>query len=340
MTNTDDTFAKYNGMELDGQKFNQIFGHYTFYKFFGDKHPFKNGVNSDTNIFTPKKPKLNEGMYFTHIPELFITSDGKYYSTVLVPNDINVTVRITGNMCRASKFILNKIHDTNEINILNFDRLVQNNGDLLKFVTRQTPMLCVIAVNNKGSALQYVHQQTYNICSKAVMQDGNALKYVNKEALSELEYNNICMLAVKQCGNALQYVNNINDLDTYLNICKEAVNQNGYALYYVNKELFDDATYEDICEIAVRQNGFALLYTKFQTLRLCLAAVSQNGKALTLVKEQTYDICKRAVENDGLMLQYVYNQTRDICDAATKQNPFAIVYYRWRTHNKDGTMSY
>jgi hypothetical protein len=70
----------------------------------------------------------------------------------------------------------------------------------LEYVERQTPEICLAAVQQTGQALRYVKQQTLEICLAAVQQDGWALEYV-KQQTPEL-----CLAAVQQCGWALQYV--------------------------------------------------------------------------------------------------------------------------------------
>ena len=58
-------------------------------------------------------------------------------------------------------------------------------GGALRYVSEQTPEICIAAVNNWGDALQYVSEQTNEICLAAVKQDGSALQYVSENMFSK-----------------------------------------------------------------------------------------------------------------------------------------------------------
>ena len=57
---------------------------------------------------------------------------------------------------------------------------VKQNGHALRFVSEQTPEICLKAVRQNGHALQYVSEQTPEICLEAVKQDGYALQFVSE----------------------------------------------------------------------------------------------------------------------------------------------------------------
>ena len=78
---------------------------------------------------------------------------------------------------------------------------VIKDGYVLRYVTEQTPEICLAAVKQNGYALKYVREQTPELCLAAVKQDGYSLKYV-REQTPEL-----CLAAVKQNCDALQFVN-------------------------------------------------------------------------------------------------------------------------------------
>ena len=117
----------------------------------------------------------------------------------------------------------------------------------LRYVEKQTPEMCLKAVEQDGNALCYAQDQTPEICLKAVEQNGYALRYVEKQTPE---------------------------------MCLKAVEKNGYALQFVEKQT------PETCLKAVAQNGFALQYVKNQTPEICLKAVERCGEALQYVKNQ------------------------------------------------------
>lgn len=63
---------------------------------------------------------------------------------------------------------------------------------LLKWIHKQTPAICLAAVQNNGHALQHVRKQTPELCLAAVQNNGYALQYVRKQTPE------ICIAAFKQ----------------------------------------------------------------------------------------------------------------------------------------------
>ena len=79
---------------------------------------------------------------------------------------------------------------------------VQKEAYLLAFLTadRQTPEICMEAVQCAGLALQYVVEQTPEICLEAVRENGYALQFVKEQTLE------ICLAAMLENPFVLQYV--------------------------------------------------------------------------------------------------------------------------------------
>jgi hypothetical protein len=76
----------------------------------------------------------------------------------------------------------------------------------LRFVTEQTPELCMAAVKIDGYALEFIEAQTPEMCLEAVKQKGYALKYVKEQTLE------MCLEAAK-CSIQSMYLYDIPNLD-------------------------------------------------------------------------------------------------------------------------------
>lgn len=133
--------------------------------------------------------------------------------------------------------------------------------------------ICKRVVQQDGNALRYVKEQTEEICKLAVQQNGWALRYV-KEQTEEL-----CRLAVQQNGKALRYVNEHTE-----ELCRLAVQRNGQALRYVKEQT------EELCKLAVQQDGVALAHVREQTVEVCKLAVQRDRRAIAHVREQTEEL--------------------------------------------------
>ena len=81
---------------------------------------------------------------------------------------------------------------------------LNENPDLLKFITDKTEELCRLTVDNYGYALEYVPEQmkTPELCRLAVENTGLALAFVPEK----LKTPEMCRLAVENDGFAFQYV--------------------------------------------------------------------------------------------------------------------------------------
>lgn len=328
-------------MEVNGVKFNQMFGGQIFYKFFcDDQKLFKKGLNTWRTIFTPKNPKGIEGLWFAGSDfSTYIDNNTKYYSIVTVPNDPNVTVYVKDKRFKSSELILHEIKEFNDTNFPNFAEVVKKNGMALRYMFYQTDQARIDAVTQCGYALQFCTVETAKLCEIAVQQNGYALEYVTKNQYSKEEYQNICMKAVMQNGDVLQYVDP-KYVTSYYDICLAAMSNYGFGLYYVCASYFSRDEYEKICETACRQNGYALEYVRCeQTQNMCLNAVRQNGLALILVKDKNEMVSKEACKQNGGALRFVTCQTPELCRVAVEKDPSAIVLCHKRVHNSDGSYS-
>ena len=68
---------------------------------------------------------------------------------------------------------------------------------LLKWIHKQTPAICLAAVQNNGHALQHVRKQTPEICLAAVQNNGHALQHVRKQTPE------ICIAAFEQTFDSM-----------------------------------------------------------------------------------------------------------------------------------------
>lgn len=169
-------------------------------------------------------------------------------------------IGITGPHQRGPKILIQEFG-------LDWMRAVRVNGCMLCNVKKQTPEICLAAVEQNVNALRFVNLQTPEICLSAVKRDGYALCYVKKQTPQ------LCLAAVEQNGCALGFV----DIQTP-EICLAAVRQNGNALRYVGEQN------PQICLAAVEQDGNALEYVTLQTSEICFTAINQNPDALKYVK--------------------------------------------------------
>lgn len=167
--------------------------------------------------------------------------------------------------------------------------MVSETPDLLCFLLKQTPEMCLAAVKKSGMALRHVEEQTYALCLTAVTECGEALAFVAERFHTpELE--------------------------------RAAVEQSPFALPWVLNQT------TELCLMAVSKFGDFLSHVKEQNPAICLAAVTNRGSALEHVKERTNEICLAAVTNDGMALRHVKNQTKEIVWAAIANTPAAMDY--------------
>ena len=100
-----------------------------------------------------------------------------------------------------------------KVQTLKDHRTVSRDGLALRFITMQTPELCLRAVMQNSDALQHVYNQTETICIIAVNRNGLALRFVKNQSYA------ICSAAVKQNSDALQYVRDTDMLE----YCKSVI---------------------------------------------------------------------------------------------------------------------
>ncbi len=150
---------------------------------------------------------------------------------------------------------------------------------MLYSVDKQTPEICLVAVQQSGFALQYVKEQTPTICLAAVQQNGFALKYV-KEQTPEL-----CLAAVQRYGQALEYVN-----EQSPTICLAAVQQTGFSLYHVKEQT------PELCLAAVQQDELSLKYVKipYKITKSFDTCHTSNGP----LKDNTCCICHDDIQEE------------------------------------------
>jgi len=224
-------------------------------------HRFKYqlGLNIDTEQFN--RNECENGLHFCREDQIaYWFGYGENLAIVQIPQDAQV--------CHfPDKSKADKIHIERIIPLADWERwedpefclkIIKQDGELLKYIKKQTKEMCLAAVRQDGLALQYVREQTEEICLAACRQDGLALQYVAEQT------EEICLAAVKEIGLALQYV-------------REQT--------------------EEICLAACRQDGLALQYVAEQTIEICLVAVRKDGYALQYVANQTYELCLEAAGN-------------------------------------------
>jgi hypothetical protein len=144
----------------------------------------------------------------------------------------------------------------------------------LKYVKKQTPELCELAIQLDGYNLEYVKKsiqkpsslKNYFICCKlAVQQNGLALKFAKADFLFH-EYPTICKLAVQQNGWALKFVKqeeiSLHDLSAICRLAVQYVNNNTNEKIVVEEIPVED--YNIICKLAILQNSLAAKYIKIQ----------------------------------------------------------------------------
>jgi hypothetical protein len=81
---------------------------------------------------------------------------------------------------------------------------VKRNGYSLRFISEQSPELCMEAVKQDGWALQFVILQNCDICLEAVKKYGDALQFVSVQTPQ------MCLESFNQNANNLQYIKDEN----------------------------------------------------------------------------------------------------------------------------------
>lgn len=277
--------------EYSGKRFNKYYNSLykdaIFYKFLNNnlKHyefEYKLGLNIDSKQFNPSGECSIGGLYFCDEASCYHHFDtyGTKLALIEIPNDARVYVE--ENKFKADKIFITKIIDFRDVDNDFWINIIHKNGYAIKYVKKQTPEICTLAVQQNGFALRFVQNQTASslleIYIQAVQQNGYSIIHI-REAASLIPYE-ICYQAVKQNGLVLQFVKNRSILESK-SLSKEihttAVQQNGLALQYVP---FAYRT-KKICDLAVKQNGLALQFVidKYKTEELCSLAIQQNVKA-------------------------------------------------------------
>ncbi|HBG8470868.1 TPA: DUF4116 domain-containing protein [Clostridioides difficile] len=210
-----------------------------------------------------------------------VKEDGYYLRTVEKQN-YELCLQAIDNWGPAIQFIRWKTINLSKLQRNNlYKKAVSKDGELLKYVKKQTEEICLLAVRENPWALIHVKRQTERICIEAVKQWGTILQFVKKQTPK---------------------------------ICLEAVKQNSFALYYVKKQ------FEEVCIEAVKQDGDALKYIKKQTKELCLRAIENDVCSLQYVKWaelnltefEVDEICKFALTQTSRALTYIKNKDKYI----------------------------
>jgi phosphoribosyl-ATP pyrophosphohydrolase len=201
----------------------------------------KKYLNEKFYIISNKELRIHDGVRFFVKEQIssFITGyhleSCIYIIEVTVPNNAKVFEIKTEyyGYNKTDKILINL---DNKILLENWDmwndydfclKVVQKNGNLLKYVKEQTTDICLAAVQQNGWALEYVKEETPEICIAAVKQNGSAFFLVKNQTPE------ICMVAVKSgCAMMLSTVK-----EQTLEICIAAVqNDREEILYIKNKE--------------------------------------------------------------------------------------------------------
>ena len=144
---------------LTGEEFNRIHSDTKFYKVLNDSlchydFTYKEGLNIDTNLFTPRSTCSAGGLYFCEEDKLarYLCRYGS------IPND--ALVYKEEDKFKTNKIILHNIHPINDLPLwldTSFIKLsIQHNGRALQYVKEQTAEQCRLAVQQYGYAKWFV----------------------------------------------------------------------------------------------------------------------------------------------------------------------------------------
>jgi hypothetical protein len=141
-------------------------------------------------------------------------------------------------------------------------------------VTRQTPELCLAAVEACSAAFVYIHHPNERMCLAAVRKDAYLLDYVSVDNQTEA----VCMAALSNKPFAIMYIRHPTP-----EMLLTAVNIEPHALAYIPPEHRS----EEVCLAAVQRDGLALKYVCNQTPAIVAAALAQNPQAEFWSKNHT-----------------------------------------------------
>jgi hypothetical protein len=266
--------------------------------------------------------------------------------------------------------VSNDINDENDTIII-IEMMVDRNGNNIRYVDDKfiNESLLVRAVKSNPFSLKYISKQTYELCMIAIGENSNAIAYadisiidIEDIQIKAIRINpfilrfiknpsyDICMQAIKLNGNLIQ------DVPKHLQneeICMIAINQSiesfshmsfyseDLAIYVINKcpKMFEyiDVSFQNeyICELAVKNDYTNLVFVNNKTYDLCMLAYNINVNALQFIPKEyhTYDLCLNAVNINGSLLEYIdiKYKTEQLCKIAVENNAFAIKYVPQQT---------
>jgi hypothetical protein len=160
----------------------------------------------------------------------------------------NVTLRIYKVARQFEKIVTESGYENSYY--VNKGRIVN-----LTYVKKQTPTICMYAVNEDSSMLQYVVDQTPEMCIVAIKKDITTRKYIKKftediyiemikidpmllaEIPSDQLTEKLCDLAISLHVCAIQFVPH--QMQTEI-MCNDAIKQYDYLKNYVDKTKLDD----------------------------------------------------------------------------------------------------
>ena len=193
------TGKEFNALHAD-KKFHKVlnntFCHYSF--------TYTEGLNVDTQPFNPSSTCSKGGLYFCeeeHL-HLYLCSYGSICATVSIPEDALVYKEDT--KYKANKLILHNIQPISELPLwldaTVTKKIVQQNGNAIKYVKEPSEELRRLAVQENGLAIHYIKEPSEEVRRLAVQQNGRVIQYIKEPSEEE------CRLAVQQNGNAMQYI--------------------------------------------------------------------------------------------------------------------------------------
>jgi len=120
----------------------------TFYKFINKGKPhhgfiFKEGLNIDTIPFNPVGNCSQSGLYFTTVDHIFkYTRFGSNFCKIIIPGDATCCVEV--DKIKADKIIVASFD--HQLSLEVSASAIKHNGMAIKYAIKQTPELCMFAV--------------------------------------------------------------------------------------------------------------------------------------------------------------------------------------------------
>jgi hypothetical protein len=163
-----------------------------FYKLLADdrRHhgfTYHEGLNVDPLPFEPSGECKPGGLYYTdleHIPRWY-RIEWPLIADVTLPDGARVYAEPDGTKWKADRLVLSNIRPLSEmlatLNEWTLYQMLNQNGEMLRHVLKQTRAVCLAAVESHPQALQFVHDQTDDLCMTAIHQDWSAIQYARRQ---------------------------------------------------------------------------------------------------------------------------------------------------------------